>query len=376
MGSIADELVTIPFLAKASAPALRASAPLWDEVSLEAGEVLWDEGAAVDELGVVVVGELVAEIGGVEVGRVGPGEICGEAAGFFEGTVRTATLRARGVAQVLTLSTAALRTLRWQRSRVYETLLEQALLAAVRRVKATDQRIARIAQGSLTAPSRQEPSVLVRLWRTLRPGGPTGPCPALEPLVRRLPGLRAIDGESLAALSQAFVAEPMEEGGVVFLEGEAGAACYLVADARIDVLRNVRGERAELLAALGPGDFFGANTLVEKGERTASCVAASAGWLYRMDAEAFHRLRGDTRMIFRECVLSTVATQIRGANAALERVLRAGPGRSSASRPEEGFQELLRASGWLEGLPANEGALERMEVVVTDDARRNPKPRR
>lgn len=378
MASIADELVSIPFLARASAPALRASAPLWELVSLDPGEALWDAGAAVDELAVVLLGELGAESGGVEVGRVLPGEICGEAC-FFEGAVRTATLRARTPTQALTLSAASLRTLRWQRSRVYEVLLEQSLISMVRRIKATDAKIAQVVHGGVAAPSRQEPSVLARLWKALRPGGPTGPCPPIEPLLRRLPGLREIDGESLAALTQAFVAEPAEEGSVLFLEGDAGSACYLVADGAVDVLRHVRGSRAELLAQLNAGDFFGANTLVEKGARTASCLAASPAWLYRMDAEAFHKLAGDTRMLFRECVLATLGSQIRNANACLERAVRGASPRpaTSAAPPSkgDGFQDLLRASGYLEGLPAAEAELEQLEVVRSEDDRRNPKKR-
>lgn len=382
MGTIADELATIPFLRKASASELRASAPLWDQVSLGPGEALWDEGAAVDELGVLVIGELVAESEGVEVGRVLPGEICGEASSFFEGQVRSATLRARTGAQVLTLPTASLRTLRWQRSRVYDALLDQALLQLGRRVKATNQRIAQVVQGGVAAPARKEPSVLVRLWRTLRPGGPTGPCPELAPLLRKMPGLKNAGDDAIAALATAFLAEPVEEGQIVFLEGEAGAAGYIVGEGQIDVLRHVRGDRAELLATLQPGDPFGINTLVERGERTASCVAGAPGWLWRMDAEAHAALRGDARLVWRESLLASLGTQIRGANTALQRALRAAGARPGDARPaarpsagEDGFQDLLRASGFLEALPTGESDLERLEVVITEDEKRNPKRR-
>lgn len=383
MGTIADELATIPFLRKAAADELLRSAPLWDQVPLGPGEALWDEGAAVDELGVLVVGELVAESEGVEVGRVLPGEICGEASSFFEGQVRSATLRARTAAQVLTLPTASLRTLRWQRSRVYDALLEQALLQLARRVRATDQRIAQVVQGAVAAPARKEPSALARLWRSLRPGGPTGSCPPIEPLLRRMPGLEHVGDDALAALAPAFVAEPVEEGRIVFLEGEAGAAGYLVAAGQVDVLRHVRGDRAELLATLQPGDAFGINTLVERGERTASCVAAAPGWLWRMDADAHAALRGDARLLWRESVLASLGTQLRGANDALRRALRgAGRGRPGEARPgarpsagDEGFEDLLRASGYLEALPAGEGALERLEVAVDEDAKRSPRRR-
>jgi CRP-like cAMP-binding protein len=377
VSTVAEELLSLPFFRRVAAADVRASAPLWNEVSLSPGEVLWRQGDAVDELGVTVVGDLGAEANGVEVGRVLPGELIGEASAFFLGTMRSASLRARSNVQVLTLSTPSLRTLRWQRSPVYDALLEQALITLVRRVRSTDARIAQVAQGSAAAPARSEPSALVRFWKNLRPGGPTGACPPLAPLVRRQPGLKDASDELIQAIGAGFVAEPVEEGKILFLEGEPGSASYIVADGQVDVLRHVRGERAELLASLRPGDQFGVNTLVERGSRTASCVAASAGWLYRMDAEAFGKLRGEARMVWRESVLAVLGSQIRNANAALQRATPAQEKSRPVPEPvrEDGFKQLLKASGYLEGLPTAESELESLQVVETEDARRNPRRR-
>lgn len=385
MGSIADELATIPFLRRAPTAELRGSAPLWEQHALAPGEVLWVAGRAVDAMAVLVVGELVAELDGVVVGRVLPGELLGEASAFFSGATRTATLRARTSSQVLALPISSLHTMRWQGSGVYDALLEQALLTLVRRVGATNLRIAQVATGGVAAPARTEPSVLVRFWKALRPGGPTNACPPIEPLLRRQPGLHDVDGELIAALAQGFVAEPVEEGQILFLEGEPGAAAWLVADGEIDVLRHVRGDRAERLASLGVGSLLGINTLIERGPRTASCVAVRAGWLYRMDAEGYGRLRGANRLTWRESMLGSLATQIRNANASLQHaaggkaagvrtsVPPGSPARASRKDDDAQFQELLRASGWLEGLPDVD--LSKMEVVVSEDQRRNPRRR-
>jgi CRP-like cAMP-binding protein len=151
-------------------------------------------------------------------------------------------------------------------------------------------------------------------------------------------------------------------------------------------LRHVRGDRAELLATLKPGDQFGVNTLVERGARTASCVASTAGWLWKMDAEAYGRLRGDARMLWRESVLAVLGSQIRNANAALQRATPAmerQPAASSAGAvaarggapKRDGFNDLLKASGFLEALPAGEAELEELEVVLTEDDKRNPRKR-
>jgi CRP-like cAMP-binding protein len=387
LGTIADELATIPFLRRAPQAQVRASAPLWESCALGPGEVLWGVGEQVDAVGLLVLGELSVELDGTVVGRVLPGELLGEASGFFSDTTRSATLRARSACQVLSLPVGSLHTLRWQGSGVYDALLEQALVTLARRVSATNARIAEVATGGQAAPARTEPSALVRFWKALRPGGPSGACPPIEPLLRRQPGLADIDGETLAALAQGFVAEPVEEGRILFLEGESGEAAWLVADGEIGVLRNVRGDRAELLAQLGPGSLVGVNTLVERAARTASCVATRPSWLYRMDAEGYERLRGPNRLAWRESLLASLATQIRNANASLQRasggkprtasdgqVTTAPPRAGAGAAPgEHDFSELLRASGWLEGLPSID--LEAMEVVVTEDQRRNPRKR-
>lgn len=373
MGSIADELATIPYFRRVQQRELAKAAGLWTSTSLAPGEVMWAQGEAVAEIGVLIFGELAALVDGHEVGRVLPPEIIGEASAFFAGSQRSATLRAKKSSQMLTLPVTGLRTLRWQRSALYEALLEQALLALVRRVRATDLKIAQVARGDAAAPARSEPSALVRLWKALRPGGPTTKVPSIEPLLLQQPGLRDLSPEDAEALASAFVPEPMSEGQIVFLEGDEGSAMYVVADGQIDVLRHVRGERAELLASLRAGHQFGANTLVEKGARTASCVASTPGWLYRMDAEAFSGLKGNVRLVWRESVLATLATQIRNANAALNKA--SGGSRTSAAR-EDGFKELLKASGYLEGLRVDDAQLDQMEVVIDEDQKRNPKNRR
>ena len=387
MATLSEELQTLPFFRRVALADVRASVPLWSEIALQPGELLWTQGGAVDELCVVVIGDMVAEVDGVEVGRVMPGELLGEASAFFSGNLRSASVRARSSAQVLALSTASVRTLRWQRSPVYEALLDQALVTLVRRIRQTDVRIAQVAQGTDAAPNRNEPSGLARLWKALRPGGPSGACPPIEPLIRRQPGLREADDAVIAAIAQGFVAEPVQEGQVLFLEGEAGSASYLVADGNVGVLRHVRGDRAELLATLKPGDQFGVNTLVERGSRTASCVASTAGWLWKMEAEGYGRLRGDARMLWRESVLAVLGSQIRNANAALQRATPAlerqqsagGAGATVATRKgapkNDGFNDLLKASGFLEALPAGEAELEQLEVILTEDDKRNPRKR-
>ena len=390
MLGVVDELAFLPFFTNVPRPEIEKAAPRFERVTLLVGEPLWQEGTESGALAIVLSGELAVTSRGKNIATLRMREIAGEASAFFPGQKRTASLTASRASDVLILRTEDLRALRWQKSRVYDALLDVALQALVRRVHATNVRIGDLASGSVASPERKEPGALVRLWRTLRPGGPSGPCPALGPLLRTQPGLRDMDAEVETALSAAFVAEPMTEGQIIVLEGEMGLGGYIVGEGSIDVLRNVRGDKAELLVKLGEGQQFGMNTLVATSARTASCVGASAGWLYRLDGNAYEQLRGDARRLWRESVLATLSGQISSANAALDRAMRdaarRGPAKAGATTgakagakraisAEDGFKNLLEASGYLESLPVNSAALGAMEFVVDEDMKRNPKNR-
>lgn len=393
---VADELSFLPFFTRIPRTEIDKAAPRFERVALLGGEPLWSEGAESGSLAIVLSGEMEVSSRGKAIATVRTREIVGEASAFFAGQPRTASLAATRACDVLILRTADLRALRWQKSAVYNALLDVALQTLVRRVQATNARIAEFAAGTVASPERKEPGALARLWRTLRPGGPTGPCPDLGPLLRSQPGLRDMEPEVETKLAAAFVAEPSSEGQVIVLEGEPGLAGYIVAEGPVDVLRNVRGDRAELLIQLKPGQQFGMNTLVATTPRTASCVAAGAGWVYRMDGDAYERLTGDARRLWRESILATLAGQIANANGALDKAMRAARAKggspakkgnvgvgeftdSSAGKSggakQDGFSKLLAASGYLESLPASDDALAGLEFVVDEDMKRNPKNR-
>jgi CRP-like cAMP-binding protein len=340
---------------------------------VKAGNLLWKQGTPAVSLALVTRGELIVEVDGIEIGRISAGEMVGEVAVFLLDAVRSATVKSAAGTEVLTLSAMMIRQLRASSSPVYTALLDQALLTMSRRIRTTNKQIARLTSGSVPAPSRQEPGVLARLWRAVRPS-PLPPCPELEPLLRHQPGLSSASAGVLAQLTKAFEPVGLEEGQVVFLEGDEGDACYLVGVGRVEVLRHVRGDRAELLTTLGPGDLFGANTLIEVGKRTASCVAETPAWVFRMPAATHRHLQGESRLVWREALLASLAMQVRNANRALQQALGISPLLISKQKPVEPppapnrtneFDALLKASGFTEGLP-NQKELETVRVVLDD----------
>jgi CRP-like cAMP-binding protein len=361
MSLIAEALFQVPFLRAVNAKDLKDSVPFWSGLTIPDGEVLWKQGAAAWQLAVLVEGRMGVLVDDMEVGEIRQGELLGEAAAFFRGVTRSATVRARGYCRVLTLPADAIKELRRRRSPVYEALIDQALLQLVQRVRATNLRIARIARGTFEAPARREKGAFEKLWRKLVPGGPKSVNPPVEDLLRAQPGLEKADPAMIGELAKFFHPQAFAEGEVICMEGDPGEAAWLIAEGQVDVLRNVRGERAERLATLKRGDQFGVNALVESGTRTASCVAATAGWAYRIDAVDFRRPKGDVGILWKEGVLATLATQIRCANSALHRVAAPTSPEDAAPSPDD-FRDLLKASGFLESLPTDEAELEKLDV--------------
>lgn len=371
MSELQDALMGLVYFKQLPVQEIQRYASLWSPISLRPGEQLWTEGGLATELGAILHGELSVLSQGMEVTRLRSGELCGEASAFLRGATRSATVRAELPTEVAILPVKNLLRLRRDGARMYDALLRQALLSLVRRVRATDLRIASLSQGSQAAPVRREPGLLARMWRSVRPGGPTSACPPLEPLLRRMPVLRQAEPEVLTELATIFKPEPVEEGQILFLEGEQGGTAYLIAEGKVDVLRHVRGERAECLATLMAGDLFGANSLVERGPRTASCVVAEAGWLYRIDGADFNKPAAQAGLLWREAVLAAQCAQLRSANAALGRALSLGtPAHGSKvdltalADNEASLRELLRASASLQSLPVDEITMEEEIQVV------------
>ena len=358
MSEITDLLCQVPWLAAVGRGELSNTRKLWTHTRLPPGEPLWQQGARSGEIALLVEGELGVFVDGGRVGTVHRFELLGEAAAWFQRIDRTATVKAKFFAQVVSLPVEALSQLRKERSPVYSALLEQALVTLARRIRAVDLAIAKAGAGAVERP-RREASFAQKMWRKLVPGKPKGACPELLPLLQKQPGLKLLKDHQLEEIGKSWEAVALQEGEVVFLEGEQGDSAYLVADGEIEVIRNVRGDKAQRLAVLLAGDTFGINTLVEPGTRSASCVAGGPTWIYRISRKSFRTPRGDTGTLWKESILGSLASQIRAANLALNRAKRVPPppGGRRADSPEA-FRQLLLAHGLIEGLPISEHSVD------------------
>lgn len=311
---------------------------LWLPRVLEAGEVLWEQGAEASELGVLLAGELAVRVGNEEVGRIAAGEMVGETSAFLHQEVRTGTVVASTAAELALIGRPQLRVLRAAYPELYDTLLRRALREMALRLAETDSQISARTRGDREAPTAEEPVPWSRLSRQAR----SAPPPAL-PALRSLPVLGDASENDLAQLALALRPRFVEKGAALFVEGDEGDTMYVIGSGKVAVMRLATDGRAHVLAMLGAGSLFGASAILGDGRRTAACVAEQDSWVFGLDRGAFEALPNAAGRVFRESLAAVMRAQLAGAG----RVLSQLRGRRSW-RPfgdDISFDEMLAAAG-------------------------------
>lgn len=93
------------------------------------------------------------------------------------------------------------------------------------------------------------------------------------------------------------------EGGLVFEEGAAGDAWYVIRSGRVEVQRSTADGLPHRLAELETGDCFGEMALLDGSPRTGSVVALERTALLRFPKSAFDRLVADGGTVATRVVL-------------------------------------------------------------------------
>ncbi|HET7168637.1 MAG TPA: cyclic nucleotide-binding domain-containing protein [Candidatus Limnocylindrales bacterium] len=88
-------------------------------------------------------------------------------------------------------------------------------------------------------------------------------------LLAGAPLLAGVDAEGLAQIAQRTVEVAFEAGDVIARQGEVGTGFFLIASGQVRVVRDGR-----TLATLGPGDFFGELSVLDRRPRVAQVIAA------------------------------------------------------------------------------------------------------
>jgi CRP-like cAMP-binding protein len=340
-------LTSVRFLRGVSPEHIASAAERFRPRVLDNDEVLWEHRAPANSLAIVIDGSLQAHTDLAALSNAGPGDVVGEVTAFFGGRRRSATVRAaKGRVRLLELSADGLQQLRLARNPVYTRLLDEALRAMVARLRRLDARIVAEAYGTRATPSRSSIPTLVRMWRTLVPGGPGGDCPPLHVVLRRRKDLKQVAVPMAAAFKGLAKNRSLGEGEVVFLEGDEADALWLVAAGEVEVLRTQDEESSVLAGTLGPGAFFGMNGLIDGEPRGASCVTSKPTWLIRLDKEDVMNPPMSVQQDWKEAQLITLAGQLRKATLAVDDAqLQLASGKIHGADLDDEIEELFMELG-------------------------------
>ncbi len=94
----------------------------------------------------------------------------------------------------------------------------------------------------------------------------------LERITKALSTIDLFEGIEVVGLREIATIASEEShrlGHVLFKEGSAGDALYLILDGKVRISREVSGMGEEALAVLGPGDAFGEMALIDEFPRSA-----------------------------------------------------------------------------------------------------------
>ena len=125
-------------------------------------------------------------------------------------------------------------------------------------------------------------------------------------LLSKVPLLAALDRRSLEEVARLADEVDLPEGRVVTRQGASAAEFFVIIDGTVRIDRD-----GELLADLGPGDFFGELSLLGGIPRTATATCTTACRLLVVGHREFHSLLSEFPTI-QGAVLESVAHRLAG----------------------------------------------------------------
>jgi CRP-like cAMP-binding protein len=127
--------------------------------------------------------------------------------------------------------------------------------------------------------------------------------PKIE-MLRRVPALAAYSDAQLADLAALVDELAIESGHVLTREGTTGREAFLIVDGEATV--TIGGE---LVATVGPGQFVGEMSLLEREPCTATVTAIAPMRVLVMDPRSFGTMLSDASMATR--MARTLASRLR-----------------------------------------------------------------
>jgi CRP-like cAMP-binding protein len=94
----------------------------------------------------------------------------------------------------------------------------------------------------------------------------------------------------LVTLAERLRERPLRRGQVLCREGDPGDEMFIVRRGSFVISKPVTGRVEQVLARIGPGDFFGEMSLFDRAPRSATIQADSDATLLALDRDALQRM--------------------------------------------------------------------------------------
>ena len=136
-------------------------------------------------------------------------------------------------------------------------------------------------------------------------------------VLRRSPLFEMLSEAELQVLAELSRARKLAEGDVVFREGDAGDALFVLAKGEVEVLAGAPSAGSVALAVLAPPDAFGEMSLIDREVRSATVRARTACVALQLGVESFTAFRKrshDGFTLFLVNVARVLSSRLREAN--------------------------------------------------------------
>jgi CRP-like cAMP-binding protein len=141
-------------------------------------------------------------------------------------------------------------------------------------------------------------------------------------VLRRIKILADLNDAQLSQLASYLELQEIKQWSVIFTQGDASDAMYLVLAGELRARTMVSGKET-ILMTFGPGEFFGDMALFDHGPRSADVLANVDSTLLRLTAGAFERMTREVPALatpFLQATARTLAARIRNDNKKLARL--------------------------------------------------------
>jgi CRP-like cAMP-binding protein len=320
-----------------------------ERVRFEPGASLMRQGQPADSAFILESGaaDVMTRLpGGGEAGvaTLGPGSVIGEMA-LLDSGLRSATVVAREPVAGYFLERDGFHMMLAQRNRAAFTIQGRITRTLCRRLRELNARIVASDAPESVAPAADATGV--------SPGTPQRGRSSFDyrAFLPVLPLFRSFSTAEIETFSGLVEVLELGRGQLLFRQGEAAAAFYVVVRGAVEITGAQNGLRHRV-GVLGPGRLCGVNALIEGRPRSLSAVARERATLLEIGKAAFDRLfTGDDRVAakFQNAINHELLQSLARTNNHLTRLI-------SQSRIRGGRQEKKQAD-------------ELQRVLATEDCR-------